>query len=451
MYAYAGLLFVILTYGMETAFFRFGKDKKDRPAVYSTALISLLVTTVFFVVLFFGLAPMISGWIEYPEHPEYVRYFAAIVGLDVLAAIPFARLRLDARPWRFASIKVINILVNVFFNVLFLFLIPYAAFHHSMYDSAMTEWAVTLYRPEIGVAYIFISNLIASLVTLILLAPEYLKEKWVFYREKWNQMWSYAWPLMLVGVAGIINETLDRPMIKFLTDGSAEYKLSQVGIYSACYRLSILMTLFTQAYRMAAEPFFFSESDKKDAPKNYARLMTYFIAVGWLIFLGVMLFLDIFKYFIPNEAYWPGLKVVPILLIANLMLGIYYNLSVWYKLTDKTKYAIVMAGSGALITLLINFMLIPQIGYMASAIATLSCYTIMVLISYFWGKRHYAVPYNLKKIGLYSGAAVLLYITDAALSHLAYDQFLYLRKLLFILIYLLIVLSLERKKKNLTS
>lgn len=408
LYAYAGFLFVLLTYGMETAYFRFSEKHQNPEKVFSTAISPLLITTSVFLSIIILFAQPIADILRYPNHKEYIIWFALIISLDVLSTIPFAKLRRENKAVKFAVFKFINIGLNIGFNLFFLLLCPYLLKHNP------NSFIRFFYSENIGIGYIFISNLIASAVTLFLFIPDFFKTKYTFSKTILKQLLIYGSPLLFAGLAGMINEVIDRVLLKYLIvvpaniSNTNDYIFSQIGIYGANYKLSILITLFIQAFRYAAEPFFFSHSKEKKAKETYAKVMNYFIIFSLLIFLGIMLFIDIAKYFI-NENYWSGLKIVPILLLANLFLGVVYNLSVWYKLTDKTKFGAYIAGIGALITIVLNFILIPKIGYMGSAWATFFCYFTMMTVSYFWGKKYYKINYPLKKIFLYTFLALLIF------------------------------------------
>ena len=399
LYSYVGFLLIIFTYGTETAFFRFIKDAEQPSKVYSTIMVSLLGTSAFFVGLFLLFAVPISELIQYENHVEYIIWFALILGFDALSSIPFAHLRYKEKAWQFAAIKLTNIGLSIGLILFFLKGCPLLAPHSSFIQR--------FYNPEIGVGYIFISNLIASAVTLFLLLPELIKIKWQFDFELWKKMILYALPLVVAGFAGTINEMLDRVILKYLLPYDLETNMSHLGIYGACYKLSILMTLFTQAYRFAAEPFFFAQSKQGNAKEVYAFAMKFFVVAGSFIFVGIMLFLDIVKYFI-DVSYHEGLVIVPILLLANLCLGMYYNLSIWYKLTNKTIIGAYMGILGAVITLILNFLLIPHIGYLGSAWATLVCYATMVLVSYLLSRRYFPIPYAVKNILSYLFIAILI-------------------------------------------
>ena len=437
MYAYVAFLVVLLTYGMETAFFRFfNQNKDDQPRVYSTALISLIVSSTAFIILCSINAQPIANWLGYPNHSEYVIWFSMIVGFDAISALPLARLRAENKAKTFAKVNLISIGVNIGLNVLFLTLIM---------DP----------EGEIGIGYIFIANLLASIVKLALLFPQIARQKLVFVYDIWVKLIKYAWPILFFGLAGVINETLDRILIKDLrTDYWIEQgyfikkaqtmALAENGIYSAVYKISMLITIFIQAFRYAAEPFFFSEANKEDAKKTYSRVMTYFVIVVSTLFLGVMLYLDVIKYVIlPNHVYWDGLKVVPVLLLANIFIGIYFNQSVWYKLTDKTIWGLYLSLIGAVITIVLNLALIPKYSYVGSAWATFAAYGAMMVASYYFGQKHYRIRYNLKKIIFYVGLALLLYFLSLLLT---FDRVVldYIIKTLLFGFYVFIIWGLER-------
>ncbi len=411
LYAWTSLLFVLFTYGMETTFFRFSQNKLQRHQTLATIIVSLLSTSTFLVLLGCILSPNIADALRFGEHPEYIRWMIIIVGIDAVTAILFAQFRLLGKAAKFAVVKFVNILINIILNLFFLALCPYLE-QQNLYP----ELLKVIYNPEIGIGYIFIANLAASLITLLLLTPSLLSIRWQFNYALWKQMLRYSLPLMVLGFAGIINETMDRLLIKFLTP--EEEAQSMVGIYSACYKISIMMTIFIQAFKYAAEPFFFSRAKASDAKATYAQVMDLFVAICATMFVGIMLYLDIIQYFV-GEAYRVGLPIVPILLMANLFSGIFYNLSIWYKLSDKTKYGAYISIMGAVITLVFNIILIPIMGYMGAAWTTLLCYAAMAIVSYGLGQKHYPINYPLKKIFFYILWALAIYgITAALFQHL---------------------------------
>ena len=408
LYAWTSLFIVILTYGMETAFFNFSRDEEQKDRVYTTIVTSLLVTSTLFIVLCSIFSHPIAGWMKYPNHPEYIVWFSIIIGVDALTSIFFARLRHLNKALKFAAVKITNIVVNVVFNLFFLLLCPYLLKTHP--ESA---WIQTIYNPSIGVGYIFIANLIASVVTLLMLFPSVFRQKYVFDWTLWKKMFAYAFPLLIFGLAGIVNETMDRVLIKYVS--RAADPQASVGIYSACYKISIMMTIFVQAFKYAAEPFFFSKSKDRDARETYAEVMTVFVLVCSIIFVGIMLYMDVVQYFV-GPAYRVGLPIVPILLLANLFLGIFYNLSIWYKLTGQTKFGAYIAIFGAIITLGLNLLLIPRFDYMGAAWTTFACYFSMMVVSYLLGQKHYPVDYNIKKIFFYILFAVAVYGISVAVN-----------------------------------
>ena len=384
LYAYVAFLVVMLTYGMETAFFRFSK-KEETTKVYSTTLISLLISSVVFVGLIFLNSSAISQWLGYANHPEYIQFFALIIGMDAVASISFAKLREQDKAMRFAFIRIVNIMINIGLNLYFI-----------------------VYQ-EYGIAYIFIANLVASVITLLMLFPQMISSSWVFDKKLWKKMMIYALPLLIAGLAGMTNETIDRILLKHLLPNT-DIAASELGLYGAFYKLSIIMILFIQTFRFAAEPFFFAQEKEGNSRKIYADVLKYFTIIMAFIFLGVTIFYDVIKGFLGSEYHDErGFLVVSILLLANLFLGIYYNLSIWYKLTEKTKYGAYLSIFGAIITLSLNFTLIPVLGFVGCAWATLVCYFSMTVASYYLGKRHFSVPYQVKRIALYLFGMLCIY------------------------------------------
>lgn len=408
IYAWAAFLMIIFTYRLETTFFRFGSKAEDRPTAYKTASISLIASTVVLVVTLLLFAQPIATWLEYPNHANYIVYFAFILGFDALSALPFALLRLESKAMRFAVIKLFNLFIHLGAILFFLELCPILV---------EQQWLSTdgWYNPDLGIGYVFLANMLASIITFILLAPHYFQKVGkttvaaIFDKELLKKMLWYAFPLVLAGFAGIINEVLDRTLLKAYLPGTLNERLTQVGIYGACYKISIFMNLFTQAFNYAAEPFFFRNADRKNAQPLYAKIAQLFALVGSLGFLAIMLYMDIVQYFVA-AAYREGIVVVPILLLANLFLGLYYNAAVWFKLTNRTRFGAYIAVIGASITVLLNLILIPRIGYLGSAWATLACYVTMVGFAYYWGQKYYPIPYPVAKIFFYIGFAIAIYV-----------------------------------------
>lgn len=411
LYAMVSFFLVLLAYGMETSYFRYANKSDDPEKVYSTSIISLFITSASFILLASVFRHEAANLIQYPDHPEYIVWFAIILGIDVFSNIPFARLRLNNRPVKFAFLKIVNIGFNIAFNIFFLTVCPRMIEHNP--HSVIT----LVYSPEIGVGYVFISNLLASIITLLMLLPEIIKTTFRFDRKLLWQMLSYGFPILIVGLAGMINQNIDKIIMPYLIP-EAQNPMHQVGVYGANYKLAVIMNMFIQAFRYAFEPFFFSRGNKKDDPQVYATVMKYFVISGLLIFLGMVLYIDFVKVIIDSQ-YHEGLKVVPIILMANLFFGIYFALSLWYKLTDKTRYGAWIALTGSVITIILNLVLIPVIGYTGSAIACFVCFFAMMVISYVYGQKHYPIPYNLRRIGTYFIAAIVVCLLARLFSHQA--------------------------------
>ncbi len=391
-YIWAALFSVLLTFGMETAFFRFYKAEEKKDALISTSFISVFASAILFVILGFTFSDFFTTIFDFGENPLQLKLLIGILAIDTLAVIPFAYLRASNRPIRYAVIKLINVGVIVVINLVFLKYIP--EFKDS--ETPIPNFLNTIFESTFIVNFIFIANIIGSAISLILLLPYLLKFKWSFNALLFKKMLSYSWPIAVAGIAYVINENLDKILIGQLIDKNT------MGIYAACYKLAIFMNLYIMAFRLGAEPFFFSHSNHKDAKETYARILNYFIIVGSLVFVGIVVFLDLIKeIFIKNTDYWEAIAIVPIVLLANLFLGIYHNLAIWYKLTDKTPYGMLFSIIGAIITIVMNITLIPIIGFIASAWATLFAYGTMMVLSYFIGNKYYPVPYNLKKSGSY--------------------------------------------------
>ena len=405
VFAYFVLFNVLLAYGMETAFFRFFNKEPSKANVLNTATVSILVSSLGFLALGLLFKQQIADLTHI--HVNYISLVVWILFLDALVIIPFAALRAYGKPVKYTVIKLTNVVVNLGLNIFLLLYLKALSVGNSFWDS--------IYVDNFEVSYIFIANLIASGVTLLILLPFYFKINFKVDTVLWKKMLKYALPVLVAGVAFSINETFDRVLLERLLPESIAK--TSVGMYSACYKLALFMMLFATAYRLGIEPFFFSQSKTKDATKNYAKTLEFFVICGALILLVVVVFVDVLKsILIPNEAYWEAMKVVPILLLAYLFLGIYHNLSVWYKITDRTKFGAYISVIGAGITLLVNLMFIASFNYMASAMATLSAYVSMTLLSYYFGRKHYPIPYNIKKIGLYL-------ILSIGLSALSFYQF----------------------------
>ncbi len=390
IFSYFVLFNVLLAYGMETAFFRFFNKEEDKNLVIGTSAISLIVSSFGFFVLALLFQNQIAEFIDIDV--KYINLVIWILLLDALAIIPFAWLRATQRPMRYAIVKIFNVVIYIGLNLFFLLVLKNLDLKGSILES--------IYRPNFEISYIFIANLIASALTLLFVFPFYVQAKYIFNKTLWKSMMRYAIPVLIAGVAFSINETFDRILLKELLP--ANIAETAIGMYSACYKIALFMTLFATAYRLGIEPFFFSHATSKNPQKNYAIILEFFVAFGSVILLTVVVFADVIKlYIVRSEAYWEAMWVVPIILIANFCLGIYHNLSVWYKITDKTKFGAYISIVGAVITLTINILFIKEFSYKASAIATLAAYSIMMLLSFYFGRKYYPIPYNIKKIGMY--------------------------------------------------
>ena len=440
LYAVVAFLMVLLTFGMETSFFKFFNEKENKAEVFSNSFLTVIGFNVIFLLVLLIFNQSIANVMKYPEHNEYIILLGVIVSIDAITALPMAKLRSENNAKKFSIIHFSAILVNIGLNLFFMLLI---------FDKS---------RPEEGVLFILIANLLSSSIKVLGTYQDYLKIKWAYNKELAREMFKYAIPLVIAGFAGIINETLDRVMLKHLLHSKANLSLkdalAQLGIYSACYKLAMLVTIFLQAYRYAAEPFFFAHAKGEDRNKLYIKIMNYFVAAVCIVFLGVALNIDIFKHFIRNEAYWVGLGVVPILLIANVFLGIYFNQSIWYKLSGQTKFGAYIAIGGASLTIAINFIFIPVYGFWASAWATLIVYAFQMVASYLLGQRYYPINYNLRKFALYFGLAIALFLVaffiDMAPGQFTYTKFFFHNGLILFYVFVVWIMEKPTPAKKLT-
>lgn len=430
IFSYFVLFNVILAYGMETAFFRFFNKEDDKNSVVGTATITLIISSIGFFVLALICQNQIALLIGIDV--KYINLVIWILLLDALAIIPFAWLRAMQKPMRYAIIKILNVVFNLALNLFFLLALKDLAANTPIFES--------IYKSNFEISYIFIANLIASAVTLVLILPFYIKVKYVFNFELWKIMMRYALPVLVAGIAFSINETFDRILLNYLLP--EDIAKTHIGMYSACYKLALFMTLFATAYRLGIEPFFFSHAKTENPQKNYAKILEFFVAFGAVILLSVVVFVDILKpIIVRSEDYWEAMWVVPIILLANFCLGIYHNLSVWYKITDRTKFGAYISIIGAVVTLVINILFIEAYSYKASAIATLVAYAIMMLLSYYFGRKYYPIPYNLKKIGLY----LVLSISFSGLSFYQFREN-YIIGISMLIVFLTIIYILERNQ-----
>jgi O-antigen/teichoic acid export membrane protein len=414
IYAVIPFLNVIFTYGLETSYFRFAQTT-DRNKLYNTLTVSIISTTLFFTIILLLLQDPLARFLELQDNPEYVTWMIGILFFDTLAILPLAKLRLEERPRKYAFVNVATILLNISLVIFFLFIA------RGKYEAdPNTVWGV-IYQPEVGVGYFLIANLIASGVSLLFLYKEFAAFKWLFDKDLWREVMIYSFPLVIVGFGGMINEMLSRVVYQKVLHTDLLTEKRELGIFGANYKLAVLVTIFIQIFRLAAEPFFFNQSKKDDAQKTYARVMKFFVIACCFMFLVVALFLDFWKLLIAAryKEYAEGIHIVPIIAMGSVFLGIYYNLSVWYKLTNKNMYGAYITIAGALLTILLNIWWIPHFRYTGAAWATFFCYAFMMVTSYVQGQKFYPVPYAWKKLLAYLVIVTLVYLVQMAITWLS--------------------------------
>jgi len=446
MYSWASMLNALLAFGMETTYFRYlNKYENDKQKVYNNTFFTVSLMALVFLLFTFLFVDDIAAWMQRgkvydPDYARYIKYFIYILVADALAVIPFAKVRADGRPIRYSLIKFVNILTFIGFNLLFIFVFP-LIIKEGWFGA---EYLIGWYR-EGWVGYVFISNLIASLLTLLLLVPELLKLTFTYDISLVKEMFLYSLPVLIANISFIINENIDKIFLgQLLPPAIAD---QEVGIYAACYKIAVFLSIFINAFRLGAEPFFFSHAKSKNATETYARIMNYFVIAISLIFVLLVANIELLKYFVTGKnaaeqaLYWSGLRVVPILLFGYVSLGIYINLSIWYKLSDQTRYGLYISGIGAILTIILNIMFIPEYSYMASAWISLTAYTVMMVLSYVWGQRNYPIPYNLKKNIIYLLASVCIVFV----AFVVFDRNLLIGNALF-LIFTFTIIYVERKE-----
>lgn len=448
LFAWIALLIALLTYGMETTFFRY-TQKADSDKVFNNIMSCIITTTAIFLIVYCFIYKYFAGWIQYEHNTQYVLFLGIIVAIDAFNAVPFAKLRKENKAIHFSAIKIANVVLNIGLNLLFLVVFP----------EKSTIISAKLFGPEAGLLiWVLVSNIFSSLLSLLLLLPQLKNLRYEIDLRLVKPMLKYALPILLVSIIGMVNEVADKILIKYLTPipdaetlqkigiSAREYAIAQVGIYGANYKLAVLMTIFIQMFRYASEPFFFNKAKDRNAPELYAKVMTYFVVFCLFIFLGVMLYIDILKYFSGTEGsdYHEGLVIVPVILIANMLLGVVFNLSIWFKLTDKTICGTIITIIGASVTLLSLFVLVPRIGYKGAAIAHLACYSVMTIVSYFWGQKHFPIPYQIGRITLYFIYAISLYLISLIFTDISLIYKLIINTLI-IITYIITVIYFERK------
>jgi O-antigen/teichoic acid export membrane protein len=400
VYAYVSILIILLTFGMETTFFRFMNREGEQPdRIYATTLRMLAFTSLSSIVVVLALLHPIAAAIGYADHPEYVAVMYTTVAIDAFMAVPFAYLRYQHRPLKFATLKIINILLNITLNLLYLIVLPALRLNpFGLYDEQFT----------LDVVFVFYSNLVCTLFSLLLLWKELRGFRFGFDKAACLRMLSYTWPLLVMGVAGQLNQAASQILFPYLYDGSVEEARAQLGIYGACIKIAMIMVMITQAFRFAYEPFVFGKSKDRDSRETYAQAMKFYLIFTLLAFLCVMGYLDLLK-FIIGESYWEGLRVVPIVMAAEIMFGVFFNLSFWYKLTDRTIWGAYFSGIGAVVLITVDVLLIPRFSYMACAWAGFAAYAVSMLLSYFIGQRYYKINYPLGDMAIYVIVTLVLY------------------------------------------
>ncbi|WP_345950527.1 polysaccharide biosynthesis C-terminal domain-containing protein [Mucilaginibacter sp. PAMB04274] len=416
MFSWASMLNALLSFGMETTYFRYlNKRADDKQQVYNNSFAAIFIITLLFLFTTLPFVSAITNWIRVDsqtsvaDYDNYTRFFIAILVIDAWCVIPFAKLRADGRPGRYGLLKLVNIFTFIGLNLIFILVLPYVVNH----QLPGAVWIQSWFRPG-WLGYVFLSNVVASLLTFVMLLPELLKLKPNFDAPMFKDMLRYSWPVLIANFSFIINENLDKILIgKLLPENISS---TQLGIYNACAKIAIFLNLFVQAFRLGAEPFFFSQAKKENAANTYAQIMNYFVIAVSVIFVGLMANIELLKYFI-GKSYWSGLNVVPLLLFGYVSLGIYMNLSIWYKLSDQTKYGLYISGVGALVTVVLNVVFIPAYSYMASAWASLIAYTVMMVLSYLWGQKNYPIPYNVKKNLTYIISSIIIVFLSFSVFH----------------------------------
>lgn len=411
VYTIIPFLNVLYAYGLETAYFRFSQTH-DKEKLYNTLSLSLLYSSIFFTVILLLCKDTLVTAADLQNHPDYILWMAAIIAVDNLNTLPFAKLRQENRPKRYAFARVAGIVVNVLVVIFFLGVIP------KILKSDPDHFLAIIYNKDIGLGYYLLGNLCGSLFTLLILFKEIRQVRFHFDTKLWKEVMRYSAPLIIVGLGGMINDVLSRLIYRHVVDLPQQQADHELGIFANIFRIALLITIMIQAFRMAAEPFFFNKSNDENAQKTYARVMKFFVIACCFMFLFIGLFLDVFKWIFitfANPRWAEGLEVVPLLALGNIFLGIYYNLSVWYKLTNKNTWGAVITIAGAVITTVLNILLIPRLHYTGAAIATFSCYLFMMLSSYLLGQKYYPVPYAVKKLIAYLVLVVLIYLIHLAL------------------------------------
>jgi O-antigen/teichoic acid export membrane protein len=408
MFSYASILNAVMAFGMETTFFRYlNKHADKKQQVYNNAFYAIVGVTIVFLLFTVPftrqIAVMIQAGDKTPaaDFERYIHYFIAILVIDAWCVMPFAKLRADGRPGRYSTVKFINVIIFIALNLTFIWALPFWTAHHLPGTGLITPWYIKGW-----VGYVFLSNLIASFITLLILLPELLKLTFDLDRKMLVNMFSYSWPVLIANLSFLVNENLDKLLLSKMLPQNIS--VDQVAIYGACAKIALFLSIFVQAFRLGAEPFFFSHAKNKNAGVTYARIMNYFVIMIAIIFVALVANIELLKNFVRDPKLWVGLDAVPPLVFGYVSLGIYMNLSVWYKLSDQTKYGLYISGIGAVLTIVLNVIFIPKYSYMASAWISFIAYTVMMILSYFWGQKNYPIPYNIKKNLAYIVTSIIL-------------------------------------------
>lgn len=443
LYSFTAVALVVLNYGMETGFFRYASRSDDPDKVYTTSLLSVGTTSLLFMLFASLFITPISAVIKLEQYPQYVWMLAIVVAIDAFSNLPFAYLRFKNRAMRFAAIKMLNVGLNIGLNIFFIIACPWI-------DDNAPSMIAWFYQPfggaEFGIGWIFVANFISSCVILLMLLPELTGLKYRFDASLLRTMLRYSWPLLILGIAGIMSQNMGQMIIPYLFDDQQAAQ-SMVGIYGANIKIAIVMVMFTQAFRYAYEPFIFAQSKGEDKTQSYCDAMKFFIIFGLLIFLVVMFFLPVLKYFISPD-YWGGLRIVPVMMMAELFFGVFFNLSLWYKLTDRTQWGMYFSLIGFVVMLVLNIWLVPMLGpvdgYIGSAWAAFIGYLVMMILSYFIGRRYYPLPYDIKRIALYIAiAAINFFIGEYLLNFPSAMWLTYIVRVALLVDYIVIIALLE--------
>ncbi|MGN6294920.1 MAG: oligosaccharide flippase family protein [Chitinophagaceae bacterium] len=443
VYAIIPFLNVLFTYGLETAYFRFSQDH-DQKKLYNTLSVSLIISTIVFTGILLLCKEPIVRWARLEKHPEYITWMAGIIFFDALSTLAFARLRQENRPKRYAFARMAGVLMYVVVIVIFLGVIP------KYVEANKESFLGTFYNKEIGIGYYLIGNLCGSILTFILLRKEFVQIRFSFDAALWKKVMHYSYPLVIVGMGGMVNDMLSRLIYQHVVDLPEQQAKHELGIFGNIYRLAVLVTIMIQAFRMAAEPFFFNRSREENPQRIYARVMKFFVIACCFMFLFISLYIDVFAWFFEaiDKATWvEGLGIVPLLALGNIFLGIYYNLSIWYKLSNKNMMGAAITLAGAVLTIVLNIILIPRFHYFGAAIATFCCYLFMMIVSYIMGQKYYPVPYPRKKLIAYLVMVVLIYLLHLGLVHIWANRWFNLASAtLLLLSFAWFIIRIERKE-----